>query len=210
MKKRTSGSRGGDPQSGATVAESNPPTQSNRQFLRTATAGQHTELDELLGQIDLGDPMGYRQFLAAHAWWGGVESWLTSSGMTTLLPQWTGFCRAGALTADLTSLGMVAATTTEWPRRPLPVEGRQRDSALWGAAYVLAGASLGARFLQRRTAGKTGRPDAFLCSADATQWPDFVSALDSHRLDRQVAAVWARDVFELALSVAAPPRVAAE
>lgn len=179
---------------------------SHRDILREATARDHSELDRRLSSLDLKDAGDYRLFLRAHGFWPSIETWLEDCGVETLLPDWAGWRRRGALEADLADLGVRSAPAPAWPPAEAPREGAERDAALFGAAYVLQGARLGSALLSRQLPADSGLPRRFLGEADTRPWGAFCRALEAApqvAAHGDVAARWARAVFRNAAESAA-------
>ena len=117
-----------------------------RNFLRDATAEQHRRLDDAVAPLTLNTPRGYGAFLVAQAEaLFPVERALEDGGIVRLVPDWAARRRTQALQDDLDEMRLAVQ-----PMRA-PVLGC--DAALMGAAYVLEGSRLGARFLRPRVVG---------------------------------------------------------
>lgn len=158
-----------------------------RKYLREATVEQHRRLDALAGGMRLDLASGYGAFLIAQAdAMLPVERALNDAGIARLLPDWPQRCRADALLQDLRELRLVP--------QPVRAPAFGCDAALWGAAYVLEGSRLGARFLLARAKG----PTRFLRHGDGMRlWPSFLSQLEAADVDRERAAAAAKSVFRL-------------
>ncbi|HWA92533.1 MAG TPA: biliverdin-producing heme oxygenase [Rhizomicrobium sp.] len=161
-----------------------------RNILRDATAEQHRRLDEVAAHMALDTPRGYGAFLVAQAEaLLPVERALEDGGIARHLPDWPARRRAPALLADLDELRLAVA--------PIRAPALGCGAALMGAAYVLEGSRLGARFLRPRVSG----PARFLDhGAGLALWQSFLAALEASPAvqstpDRAAAA--SRSVFRL-------------
>lgn len=161
-----------------------------RNFLRDATAEQHSRLDAMAAGLALDTPHGYRTFLAAQAEaLLPLEAALESGGIARLLPDWDERRRGDALSADLDALDIET--------QPMRAPAFGSDAALMGAAYVLEGSRLGARFLAPRVTG----PAAFLRHGEGQPlWQSFLTQLEANAAARCApdrAALAAKSVFRL-------------
>jgi heme oxygenase len=111
---------------------------------------------------------------------------------------WPARQRLGALTADLTDLGVPVAPLPEAAGLP----ALSSPGAVWGTLYVTEGATLGGRVLRRRIEARLGPvPLRFLDGhGDRTQpmWRDLGRLADQYvttRHDRQLAQRTAMQVF---------------
>jgi heme oxygenase len=90
------------------------------------------------------------------------------------------------LAADLTDLGLSAASIAVLPRCAPPAFGRGHAEMI-GAHYVLLGASLGgkvmARALSARSSGAAALPVRFLTGTNADDWRHFAAGLDAELPD---------------------------
>ena len=125
--------------------------------LRTATAGEHQDLEDTL---DLLDPALTADRLAAvlarmHSFWvraeDGLDTWARTHPADAAAVDWTARRRSALFAADLAALGGD-------PDRPGPVDvpaPASTDEAL-GAMYVLEGSTLGGVFIDRHLATLPG------------------------------------------------------
>lgn len=161
---------------------------SARGALKIATDDVHARLDAALSTFELGDVEAYGRFLAIHAAaLPALEHGLARGGFAALLPEWEAGCRAPALRADLTGLGL-RVPPSDPSSGPLsgPSSGGAIDlaeGAAWGTAYVLEGSRLGGKVLARR-ARAAGHPEVlanmrFLDHADGPVWSTFLRALET-------------------------------
>ncbi|GAB2505612.1 biliverdin-producing heme oxygenase [Lysobacter humi (ex Lee et al. 2017)] len=155
-----------------------PPTSSLRWSLRQATASAHARLDARVGAA-LNDPARYPGYLR------GMHRFLREA--TVALPAGPGLAEAvAALEADLADVGATPLAISPTRRVATP------DEAL-GWRYVIAGASVGARVLQRRAAelgfdgGHGARFLALHAAGDA--WADFLAEVDGRPADRHAAVL---------------------
>jgi len=158
-----------------------------RNILREATAEQHRRLDAAAGGMRLDAPGGYGAFLVAQAdALLPVERALEDHDIARLLPDWSERRRAPPLLADLRELGL----RTE----PMRAPAFGCDAALWGAAYVLEGSRLGARFLLPRVRG----PVRFLSHGESRRlWQSFLARLEAAPVAPERAVAAAKSVFRL-------------
>ena len=164
------------PEPGATLA-----------YLRQATRAAHTELEGALNLLNPNlDLDRYRDILARfHGFWTTWQPQIAAlvNDPAFLVPRQ----RLHLLQADLTILGLSQTKLADLPRCPeLPLANAQE--AL-GSLYVLEGATLGGRVIQRHIdthLGETARQSCtyFAGYADQTgpMWRSFL-----HRLDQQPA-----------------------
>lgn len=155
-----------------------PPTSSLRWSLRQATASAHVRLDARVGSA-FADPARYAGYLQ------GMHRFLREARIA-LPPRPELDAALAALDADLADVGASALAIAPTRRTATP------DEAL-GWHYVIAGASLGARLLQRRAAelgfdaARGGRFLALHAAGDA--WPDFLAEVDARPADRHAAVL---------------------
>ena len=143
-----------------------------RAKLRAATHDDHQKLDDALGRLDLADRHDYGCFLRGQSRARiGVESWLARC----CPPEWLPPAQTGLIEADLAALGCVGSDT---PDEDVPAFAHADEGPVaWlGAAWVLAGSSLGNRMMERELTGRApeGWPMQFL--RDETM-PAFFKAL---------------------------------
>ena len=113
-----------------------------RARLRAATHDSHELLDSTLGRLDLAARDDYARFLTVQARARhGVEAWLARYCPAEWLPP----SQAPLLAADLSALGR-EAVLDDAPGFDLADQG---PVAWLGAAWVLAGSSLGNRMMER-------------------------------------------------------------
>ena len=127
-----------------------------RAKLRAATHEHHQSLDTALGQLDLAERQDYARFLGIQARArAGVEAWLTRYCPREWMPP----SQADLLRRDLSALDYP-------PPRSAPAfaHGDEGPVAWLGAAWVLAGSSLGNRMMERDLAARAPSdwPMAFL------------------------------------------------
>lgn len=127
-----------------------------RARLRAATQDNHQSLDKALGRLDLADRSEYACFLSVQARArDGVERWLARYCPEEWLPPE----QSRLLGSDLAALG--AGTDSPSPAFD---HGDGGPVAWLGAAWVLAGSSLGNRMMERDLSARApaGWPMAFL------------------------------------------------
>ncbi|MBB3033958.1 biliverdin-producing heme oxygenase [Alteriqipengyuania lutimaris] len=127
-----------------------------RAKLRAATQDHHQSLDTALGRLDLAEREDYVRFLTVQARArAGVETWLARY----CPPEWMPPSQAAALERDISDLGHAPLRTT-----PAFAHGDEGPVAWLGAAWVLAGSSLGNRMMERDLSARapSGWPMAFL------------------------------------------------
>ena len=140
-----------------------------RASLRAATQDDHEALDAALGALDLAERRDYARFLSvqlrARA---GVEQWLACTAPGEWLPP----AVTGLLRRDLDWLGYPEVRDTA----PTFTNAPSGADAWLGAAWVLAGSSLGNRMTERDLARRAPEnwPMAFLRD---TAMPDYFKAL---------------------------------
>ena len=142
-----------------------------RAKLRAATHDDHQKLDDALGRLDLADRHDYACFLRVQSRARiGVESWLARCCPAEWLPP----AQTDLIEADLAALGFSADGLDE--DAPAFTHGDEGPVAWLGAAWVLAGSSLGNRMMERELASRApaGWPMQFL--RDETM-PAFFKAL---------------------------------
>ncbi|GAB5350138.1 biliverdin-producing heme oxygenase [Alteriqipengyuania sp. 357] len=176
-----------------------------RARLRAATHEQHQRLDTTLGRLDLADRGDYARFLKVQAnARHGVEAWLGRYCPAKWLPP----SQAALLAADLSALGDKAGLE-DAPGFDLADQG---PVAWLGAAWVLAGSSLGNRMMERELSARApaGWPMAFLRD-DAmpayfkTLRPLLAQADPNPGAERIAAAVFAHFQREADRQLAAQP-----
>lgn len=155
-----------------------PPTSSLRWSLRQATASAHARLDARVGEA-FHEPGRYARYLQ------GMHRFLREARVA-LPPHPDLEAAVAALEADLADVGAPALAIAPTRRTATP------DEAL-GWRYVIAGASLGARLLQRRAAeigfdaDQGARFLALHAAGDA--WPAFLAEVDGRPADRHAAVL---------------------
>lgn len=140
-----------------------------RAALRAATHEHHQKLDDLLGRLDLADRHDYTRFLDIQlSARRGVEQWLYLHAPAHWLPP----SQVSLLRRDLDWLGDESRNAPA-PSFTLPTSDRH---AWIGAAWVLAGSSLGNKMMERALADRAPAnwPMAFL--QDKTM-PQYFKAL---------------------------------
>ena len=149
-----------------------------RATLRSTTADAHNRVDALVGG-GLVDDAGYRRYLH------GMYRFIATS-QVALGPGWALEPLRALLLDDMRVLGMSPGTDPDIAV-PMPAD----DAGRLGWAYVVAGASVGARQLARQaetlrqgTAGGGGFLHHF---ARSPLWTDLLSQLAAARLDTQQA-----------------------
>lgn len=127
-----------------------------RARLRAATQDSHTSLDNALGRLDLADHSEYACFLRVQARARqGVEQWLARYCPEEWMPP----AQGSLLRSDLAALG------ADWSDTAPPFDHGDEGPVAWiGAAWVLAGSSLGNRMMERDLSARApaGWPMAFL------------------------------------------------
>ncbi|GAB7129574.1 biliverdin-producing heme oxygenase [Silvimonas sp. JCM 19000] len=165
--------------------------------LKLATEDRHEAVDRAFSGFALATRSGYEAFLLAHAAaLFPLEERLEALGIGNWLTDWPERRRREALAADLAQLGL---------SRPAPLAVPAIDvKGLAGAAYVLEGSRLGARFLARHVlAGEDHSLHAatryLTHHAEQPLWPRFVEKLDQLPADSvpdlRTAALQVFDVF---------------
>ena len=128
-----------------------------RAQLRAATRVDHDALDHALGRLDLADRRDYVQFLDAQLTARlGVEQWLFQHCPYEWLPP----SQVSLLRRDLEWLGHTAGEANS----PAFVAPAITPDAWLGAAWVLAGSSLGNKMMERELAPRVAPswPMAFI------------------------------------------------
>ncbi|WP_245177028.1 biliverdin-producing heme oxygenase [Geodermatophilus sp. DF01-2] len=122
--------------------------------LRTATAGEHEQVETALGLMD---PLLGRERLVAvltrlHAFWtaaeAGLDAWARRCPTDAETVAWLQRRRAHLFAADLRALHAAPDTSSVQPELPAVED---TDQAL-GRLYVLEGATLGGTFISRHLA----------------------------------------------------------
>lgn len=179
--------------------------------LRAATRDAHDRLDSLV------DLRSWNR--ATHAWWLqrmlGLHEPLENELGTWATPAFdlAGRRRAGAITADLITLGLTEAEVRSLPRSPLPPAPTERGRAL-GQLYVLDGSALGGAVIATHAIAGGIPPGACTSLAHSrdriTSWRETKNLLDEltrEELDRAArAAVELFAVFEAWLRTPVPAR----
>jgi len=140
-----------------------------RAELRAATREQHQKLDDLLGRLDLADRRDYTRFLDIQlSARRGVEQWLYLNAPAHWLPP----SQVSLLRRDLEWLGYEPRDA----RAPSFLVLFSDPFEWIGAAWVLAGSSLGNKMMERELAARAPAswPMAFL--QDKTM-PHYFTAL---------------------------------
>lgn len=155
-----------------------PPNSSLRWSLRQATGSAHARLDARVGEA-FNDPERYVRYLQ------GMHRFLREARVA-LPPRPELEASLAALEADLADFGAPALAIAPTRRTATP------DEAL-GWHYVIAGASLGARLLQRRAADlgfDADRGARFLAlHAGGDTWSAFLAEIDGRPADRHAAVL---------------------
>ena len=128
-----------------------------RAALRAATHEHHQKLDDLLGRLDLADRRDYARFLDIQlSARRGVEQWLYLNAPAHWLPP----SQVSLLRRDLDWLGHEAGNAPA-PSFSAPANDRH---AWIGAAWVIAGSSLGNKMMERELSARAPAswPMAFL------------------------------------------------
>lgn len=164
-----------------------------RQFLKTETAELHEELDRRIGPLVERDTADYLRFLRIqYRARLPVEQWIATADAPSP-PQ-----QVPLLAADLRDLGSAMPAAAVWA----PPRGGDALGLLW----VLAGSSLGNRFLCKRLAAAAPHlPTAFLADRQMTDyWTALRPHLEASPEDRDADAAlrMARSVFAHFLAVA--------
>lgn len=164
-----------------------------RAVLRRETRELHDALDARIGVLDLGSHDDYARFLQIQlAGRQPVENWLSSRADAPDLPNST-----ATLGRDLEAIGGDAPSST---RAFAPPHGCDAI----GAAWVLAGSSLGNRAMLRDLDRREARPRSTLFLADPAMTEAFGAMREA--IERPVehperAVVAARAVFDHFLAV---------
>lgn len=182
-----------------------------RDRLRHATGTLHGGLEtriEAAGSFDSTD--GYVRHLDAVApLYAALEGMLDAAGAGRFVPDWPQRRKAGLIRADLRALG--AATGTDVPV-PCPASGAglpltpRHAGAVFGALYVLEGATLGGAVLARRVLRLGLTRERGAASLDpygpdrGAMWRGFLGALEGAALTPEEEGdlgPWAAAVFAL-------------
>ena len=178
-------------------------TSTLRARLRVATQVDHQALDKLLGRLDLADRHQYAEFLSVQLRARiGVEQWLFRHCPVQWLPP----SQLPALQRDLEWLG---CPVDEMAAPVFSTPSLTPDTWL-GAAWVLAGSSLGNRMMERELANRVPAswPMAFVRDEDM---PRYFKALRPVLEDARpnLPAEWAaHSVFAHFLKIAKEAMVA--
>lgn len=152
-----------------------------RSALRSATAADHRQVDDIFSRFRLGEANGYRAFLrgiaAAHV---PVEAKLEASGAARLVPDWDQRRRRALLCQDLEALG-----------ERCPPEGTgltfSGQPELLGGIYVLEGSRLGGALLRREVPDHL--PKGFLSApSSSASWRRLAGLLDQYLAESQSLA----------------------
>lgn len=145
-----------------------------RTTLRQDTHDAHARVDALVGG-GISDLESYRRYLR------GMHHFLAAS-KDALLPAWPMAPLQALLADDMQALDVQPATTLA-----VPLPATDEPSRL-GVAYVVGGASVGARQLARQAEALgfgPGRAASFLHGfAQGSMWNGVLASLDAARLDR--------------------------
>lgn len=180
-----------------------------RARLRAATQDDHQELDDALGGLDLADWHDYARFLRVQSRARmGVESWLARY----CPPEWLPPAQTGLIAADLAALGCDQVGRLD---ENAPAFAHQKEgSVAWlGAAWVLAGSSLGNRMMERELTGRAPESWPMQFLRDDTM-PAYFKALrpllasdeinlDAERAARAVFAHFSREAARQLVAIAA-------
>ncbi len=156
-----------------------------RAQLRAATQQDHQSLDDMLGPLDLSDRHDYARFLdvqlSARL---GVEQWLFQHCPYEWLPP----SQVSLLRRDLEWLGHVADEASA----PAFVAPAITPNAWLGAAWVLAGSSLGNKMMERELAPRV-EPSWPMAFVRDEAMPRYFKALHPLLQDREpnLPAEWA-------------------
>jgi heme oxygenase (biliverdin-IX-beta and delta-forming) len=188
----------------ATPHTPNHPPADLRTLLKAATTDLHEQLDRRLTGGDFVSLSGYRRFLEINAAaLIPIEETLAGAGVANVIPDWGARARTTAIKADLAAVG--------GHFDPLPyAPSLSPHFGILGAAYVLEGSRLGAKYLLRaieasddaRVAGAT----AYLRhGAGQHLWQSFLDVLKAQTPspgDISEAVEGARKVFEVFMQAA--------
>jgi len=127
-----------------------PARRRRHQDVRRATAAAHAGLDAMLRDAGcFTSVQGYRRYLGAVApVYAALEATLDTAGAARLLPDWPRRRKVGLIHAELRGMG--AALDTLDRRVSVAAIGACDTGDIFGALYVLEGATLGARCLPAR------------------------------------------------------------
>lgn len=174
-----------------------------RAALRAATQEHHQQLDSILGRLDLADRREYARFLEAQLnARRGVEQWLYLHAPAHWLPP----SQVSLLRRDLDWLGH-ETRQSRGPTFSAPADG----AGAWiGAAWVLAGSSLGNRMMERELAERApvNWPMAFLQNESMPRYFNALRPLLEDTAPNDAALKTARAVFAHFLAEAEPRRLA--
>lgn len=153
--------------------------------LRRETRESHAVLDATFASmLERSDYAAYRRFIqVSHACHAAIEACLHESALPDLIAGWTGRSRMSALETDRRAMGIAPLEVGEFHLSP-------NDSAgAFGAAYVLEGSRIGAKFIarhMREAAAATQWPGssfAFVTADPDQKFGDFTNILDEQNFD---------------------------
>lgn len=152
--------------------------QSRRGRVRNQILARHERLDLTVREACFFESLdGYQQYLTATAAARiDLETALERSRVKDIVPVWPGYSLTPALIADLGDFNLSSRTGST----PAPMD----HATVWGVAYVLAGASLGAIVLSRRAAdlglsASFGARHLFQQAATAKTWGPFLTMFNT-------------------------------
>ena len=176
------------------------------QGVRRATAAAHAALDATLrGAGCFTSVQGYRRYLGAVApAYAALEATLDAAGAGRLLPDWPRRRKLGLIHAELRGMG-AALDTLDRPASVAAIEARDTGD-IFGALYVLEGATLGGALLARAMRGLGLPAPAAACLLDpygaerGAMWRGFLTRLETVEMTyQQEQALVARAVATFSL-----------
>ena len=158
---------------------------STRFRLRDATRDSHAALDATFApMLEAADFDAYRRFIrVSHACHRAIEEPLNAGMLPHLVADWPERSRMPALESDRRAMGIAPLQTPEFSLSPADRAGA------FGAAYVLEGSRIGAKFIARRMREAAaerqwpGSSFAFVSIDNAHTFQDFATILDGQNFD---------------------------
>lgn len=158
---------------------------SMRLRLRHETRKSHAALDATFApMLETADYPSYRRFIrVSHACHAAIEARLDAGPLACLIADWRERSRMPALEADRRAMGIAPLCVPDFELRP------DDRAGAFGAAYVLEGSRIGAKFIARRmreaaaAAQWPGSSFAFVSAETAHRFQDFTIVLDEQNFD---------------------------
>lgn len=153
--------------------------------LRHETRESHAALDATFApMLETADYPSYRRFIrVSHACHAAIEARLDAGPLPQLMVDWAERSRMPALETDRRAMGIEPLPVPDFALSP-----HDRGGA-FGAAYVLEGSRVGAKFIARRmreaaaAAQWPGSSFTFVTSEPAHRFQDFTAVLDEQTFD---------------------------